>query len=82
MKIHIQLDQGWQFAIQSLDCDPDRSSEDKHMLEVDQAFIEEYCEACDRYDKLKDQVEQLYRVQQGLKPWATPAVPPHEIIEE
>jgi hypothetical protein len=48
-------------------------------LEVDAEFLEQLDRASAVYHSLKAQLEQLYRIQQGLEPWPTVPVPDYKI---
>lgn len=49
-------------------------------LEVDQALIDEYEAASAAFSAVREKLEQLYRVQHGLTPWASSTVPEHKVL--
>ena len=49
-------------------------------LEVDQALIDEFETAAQAYSKVREKIEQLYRVQEGLTPWEGSPIPEHKVL--
>jgi hypothetical protein len=49
-------------------------------LEVDQALIDEYEAASRAFSAVREKLEQLYRVQEGLTPWESSPVPEHKLL--
>ena len=49
-------------------------------LEVDQALIDEYEVASRAFSAVREKMEQLYRVQEGLTPWTSSPVPEHKVL--
>lgn len=49
-------------------------------LEVSQELIDEYETAAKAFSIVREKMEQLYRVQQGLEPWTSSPVPDHKVL--
>ena len=49
-------------------------------LEVEQALLDEYEAASRAFSEVRNKIEQLYRVQEGLKPWDEPPIPEHKVL--
>lgn len=81
-QIYVDMDDGWQFY-------PVYKGSVHHhewmvrkpfKLEVDQALIDEYVAASAAYFAVREKMEQLYRVQEGLEPWTSSPVPEHKVL--
>ena len=51
----------------------------KVKLQVPLELVNRYERVAQEWFELQQELEQLYRVQQGLKPWSNPPIPPHEV---
>jgi len=70
VKVHINMDEGWSWSIgQRLGC--------TETIEIDEELVREYNMLSRHWYDLQGRLEQLYRVQEGLKPWTQPEIPEH-----
>jgi hypothetical protein len=49
-------------------------------LEVSRALLDEYEAAAKAFSDVREKMEQLYRVQEGLEPWTSSPVPEHKVL--
>lgn len=81
VKIHVDMDESWLFWPVYEGCQQYRWSLPKTpTLEVPVALVEEYERASAAYFSIRDKMEALYRVQQGLPPHPNMIVPEHKIL--
>jgi hypothetical protein len=92
-KVRIEMDEGWRWwpiteAMRdayetAMGFEPDlaRQLRQPMTLDVDQDLIDRYTTAYVAYRELQDQLEQLYRVQQGIDPWPEQAIPEYKVLE-
>lgn len=81
VQIYVELDEGWQFYPVYKDS-PQYGwmSHRPFKLEVDQALIDEYEAAAKAFGAVREKLEQLYRVQEGLTPFESSPVPEHKLL--
>ena len=49
-------------------------------MEIDQTLFDQFTEAQQKYNELKDQMEQLYRIQEGYIPYQDTIIPEHTLL--
>ena len=74
VKVRIDMDEGWYWSVATkAGWRFDRTE----TMEVDEELVNEYNALSEQWYKLQDRLEQLYRAQEGLKPWVQPEIPEH-----
>ncbi len=74
VKVRIDMDEVWSWSI-SVRMQMRRDHAET--MEIDEALLDEYNVLSDQWYNLQDRLEQLYRAQEGLKPWIAPEIPEH-----
>jgi hypothetical protein len=89
VKIRIDMDEGWRWwpvteakrdayeTAMGLEPDLTKLIRKPMTLTVDQALVDRYEAAYQEYRTLQEQLEQLYRVQEGIEPWEDAPIPQH-----
>jgi hypothetical protein len=92
VKIRVDMEEGWQWwpvtevqratyeDAMGFDEALRRQLRRPMTLEVDQELVDRYEAAYKALQPIKEALEQLYRVQEGLVPWESTAVPEHTIL--
>jgi hypothetical protein len=74
-KVKICMDCSWSFWFQRDDAEHKMWPDELPTLEVDEQLVAEFERISGLYFDMKGKIEQLYRVQEGLKPFETPEIP-------
>ena len=81
-KIYVDMDEHWVFwpVVAGSETDYEWRLK-KPTMEVSQSLIDEFEVASAAMRIIRDKLEQLYRVQEGLDTWSEPPVPEHSLLE-
>ena len=81
VKVRVEMDDGWSW---SLDKEGETRYDRTVSMEVSDALIAEYEALLPKWVALQDKLEQLYRSQEGLKPyeWTVSPTPDHKLLEK
>jgi transcriptional regulator of NAD metabolism len=76
VKVNIQMEDAWQFW----PVNEYGRSQGPLTMEIDAELFDRFTKAREAYDEVNQLMEQLYRVQEGLKPWQSVGVPEHTLL--
>lgn len=79
VKVVIEMDSMWIFW----PVDREIGAGEDATMEISKELFDSYTKVQAEFNKLNEQIEQLYRIQTGKQPWANTnvEVPKHEIIK-
>lgn len=78
IEVFIDMDTTWAFIPFPRNTESDSRS---GSMEISRDLFDRYDAALHEYQQVTAEIEQLYRVQQGLQPFSSPLVPDHKILK-
>jgi hypothetical protein len=93
VKIRVDMEEGWQWwpvtEVRQAEYEDAMGFEEalrrqlrKPMtLEVDEELVQRYQAVYKAHRELQEALENLYRIQEGLKPWGDQSIPDHTILK-